>query len=249
MLHPVQQPGLALPAQAPETARDVLHVCLEAGLDGAQGPFRLTFQADIARGQFVALCGPSGAGKTSALRMIAGLQRPEQGRVALGDQVWSDTNTGVFLPVRRRSIGFCFQDYALFPNMTARQNVEYALAGLPRAQRRTQALHLLDMVGLRALEQTRPAQLSGGQRQRLALIRSLARRPALLMLDEPLSALDPEMRLHMRGVLAALHAHFGATTLMVSHDPDEVQALADRVIRLRDGRIESDMQLRPVAAA
>ncbi|MFV0333849.1 MAG: ABC transporter ATP-binding protein [Tropicimonas sp.] len=221
-----------------------LEVRITADLAGAEGAIRLDFRVTIRDGEFVALCGPSGAGKTSVLRMIAGLQRPGSGRIAHAGHVWSDDATGTFRPVRERSIGFVFQDYALFPNMTARGNVEYALADLPRSQRRAEARRLLGLVGLSALELARPAQLSGGQKQRLALIRSLARRPALLMLDEPLSALDPEMRMRMRGLLASLHDHFGATTLMVSHDPEEIEALADRVIRLRDGRIEADERLR-----
>lgn len=224
----------------PETGSSPLDIWIEADLAGADGAFRLDFRASIPSGAFVALCGPSGAGKTSVLRMIAGLRRPDRGRVSLAGEVWSDHETGVFLPVRRRDIGFVFQDYALFPNMTALRNLEYALADAPRRERRAEARRLLDLVGLGALEQARPARLSGGQKQRLALIRALARRPALLMLDEPLSALDPEMRARMRDLLAALHARFGATTLMVSHDQDEIEALADRVIRLRGGKIESD---------
>lgn len=217
-----------------------LEIDVRARLDGAEGPFGLNFRASIAKGAFVALCGPSGAGKTSILRMIAGLRRPDRGRIAVAGRVWNDSDSGAFMPVRDRCIGFVFQDYALFPNMTARGNVEYALPRLPRDARRAEARRLLGLVGLAALEQAHPAQLSGGQRQRLALIRALARRPALLMLDEPLSALDPEMRQRMRDLLATLHDHFGATTLMVSHDLQEVTALADRVIHLRQGQIESD---------
>lgn len=224
-----------------------LDIRVAADLAGAEGAIRLDVEASIPGGAFVALCGPSGAGKTSLLRMIAGLRRPDRGRVSLAGEVWSDSESGVFLPVRERDIGFVFQDYALFPNMTARGNIEYALADPPRRERRAEARRLLELAELGALEEARPARLSGGQRQRLALIRALARRPALLMLDEPLSALDPDMRLRMRGLLASLHERFGATTLMVSHDSDEVAALADRVIRLRKGRIEAD-ETRPAPA-
>ncbi|MFV0244458.1 MAG: ABC transporter ATP-binding protein [Qingshengfaniella sp.] len=220
-----------------------LDVRLEADLTGAEGHFRLTFATRIRAGEFVALCGPSGAGKTSILRMIAGLHKPDRGRVDLGATCWSDSETRHFLPVRARDLGFVFQDYALFPNMTAQRNVEYALADRPRAERRRTARRLLGRVGLEALAPVLPARLSGGQQQRLALIRALARRPALLMLDEPLSALDPDMRGQMRDLLARLHTRFGATTLMVSHDPAEVAALADRVIRLRGGRIDADDRL------
>ncbi|GAA5232250.1 ABC transporter ATP-binding protein [Verticiella sediminum] len=218
----------------------VLEVSAQTALNGTQGPFRLDVRLSAAQGEFVAICGPSGAGKTTLLRIVAGLARPQAGRVVLGGEVWCDTARSVFLPVRRRNIGFVFQDYALFPNMTARRNVEYALARHPRAQRRAQAEALLELAGLRALADHRPARLSGGQRQRLALIRALARRPALLMLDEPLSALDPGTRATMQGVLRDLVRAFGATTLMVSHDMAEVAMLADRVVRLEAGQVLED---------
>ncbi|GGF53795.1 hypothetical protein GCM10007301_11580 [Azorhizobium oxalatiphilum] len=191
----------------------------------------------IAKGSFMALAGPSGAGKTTLLRLLAGLMPANAGHIRLGSTLWCDVARGIHLPVRRRSIGFVFQDYALFPNMSVRGNVDYALG---RHARRGAADELLELVGLGALASASPARLSGGQKQRLALIRALARRPDLLLLDEPLSALDPQMRRQLQDELKRLHREFGTTTIMVSHDTAEILRLADRVIRLENGRVTAD---------
>ncbi|ETD01055.1 sulfate/molybdate ABC transporter ATP-binding protein [Rhodobacter capsulatus] len=214
-----------------------LDVTLETRLSGPEGPFTLDVGLRAMAGEFLVLTGPSGAGKTTLLRLIAGLARPGRGRVAMAGQVWCDTARGIDLPVRARSLGFVFQDYALFPNMTAAGQIGFALHDLPRRARRDRVAELLDLAGLSGLATAFPAQLSGGQRQRLALVRALARQPKLLLLDEPLSALDPDTRARLQDQLRRLHDLFGATTLMTSHDPAEARRLADRVLRLEAGRL------------
>ncbi|PYF08689.1 molybdate transport system ATP-binding protein [Rhodobacter viridis] len=222
-----------MPSAAP------LAITLETRLSGPDGPFRLDVDLSVAAGEFLVLTGPSGAGKTTLLRLIAGLTRPLRGVVSMAGQVWSDTACGIDLPVRARPLGFVFQDYALFPNMTVAGQIGFALHDLPQCERADRVAEMLDLAGLTGLAKAYPAQLSGGQKQRLALVRALARCPKLLLLDEPLSALDPETRARLQGELRRLHAHFGATTLMTSHDQTEAQRLADRVLRLEAGRLSA----------
>lgn len=232
--------GGALPHRAPfvePSLQSWVDLKVRVALDGPTGPFDLDVGLAVAQGAFVALVGPSGAGKTTLLRVLAGLMKPSEGRVRVGASVWCDTAARQMLPVRRRSIGFVFQDYALFPNMTVRGNLEYAIG---RGFDSDEVFRLLDMVELRGLAEAYPARLSGGQKQRLALIRALARRPDVLMLDEPLSALDPAMRRQLQDEVKRLHHEFGTTTFMVSHDIAEILRLADRAIRLENGRIVAD---------
>lgn len=227
---------------AQETAADRhgspwLDLSVRAALHGPAGPFDLNVALTVDKGAFVALIGSSGAGKTTLLRLLAGLMKPDHGRVRVGASVWCDTAAGINVPVRRRAIGFVFQDYALFPNMTVRGNVEYAIG---RRFDPGEVQRLLQMAGLERLAEAYSARLSGGQKQRLALIRALARRPDILMLDEPLSALDPAMRRQLQDEIKRLHREFGTTTLMVSHDTTEILRLADRAIRLENGSIVAD---------
>lgn len=209
---------------------------VRASLNGAAGPFELDVESRIERGCFVAIVGSSGAGKTTLLRLLAGLSPLASGHVSMGAEVWCDTKAAILLPTYRRSIGFVFQDYALFPNMTVRGNVEYAM----RSRDPDEIERLLKLVDLEALAGAYPARLSGGQKQRLALIRALARKPSLLMLDEPLSALDPLLRRQLQDELKRLHQSFGTTTLLISHDIPEILRLADRVIRLEAGKVVFD---------
>jgi molybdate transport system ATP-binding protein len=201
---------------------------LELSLDHPLRSFALSVSAALGRETF-ALVGPSGAGKSSVLRAIAGLLRPERGRVALGDSVWLDTDAGVDLPPERRSVGLVFQEYALFPHLDVRRNV--AFGGRRRAG------ELLERFRISHLAGAHPGDLSGGERQRVALARALARDPAVLLLDEPLSALDAHTRAIVRSELAELVGELRLPTLLVTHDFEDAAALADRVGVIVEGRI------------
>lgn len=228
---------------APAEQRAGLVCDLRLPLQGPAGQFDLDVSLSVERGEFVAVIGPSGAGKTTLLRLIAGLTPPASGLITCNREIWCDTAQRVQVPTRSRSVGFVFQDYALFPNMTVRGNIEYAMG---RGHARKDVDRLLELVDLAGLHAALPDRLSGGQRQRLALVRALARCPTVLMLDEPLSALDWGMRRKLQEELRALHQRFETTTFLVSHDPAEVMRLSDRVIRLEEGRVVYDGD--PVAA-
>ena len=189
---------------------------------------------DIAEGEFFAVLGPSGSGKTTVLRMIAGFETPTSGAIELGgvDQTR--------VPPFQRNVNTVFQDYALFPHMSVQQNVEYGLRvrRVARAQRTARAAEALEMVRLAGLGTRRPSQLSGGQRQRVALARALVNRPRVLLLDEPLGALDLKLREQMQVELKAIQRDVGITFVFVTHDQDEALTLCDRLAVMRDGRIE-----------
>jgi molybdate transport system ATP-binding protein len=184
-----------------------------------------------------ALFGASGCGKTTALRCLAGLERPEAGHIRFAGETWSDAASGVFLPPQRRGIGFLFQDYALFPHLTVEGNIGYGLAGLPTAERRRRAGEMMEALRLTGLERRYPSQLSGGQQQRVALARAVARRPRLLLLDEPLSALDAPTREGLRVELRRRLAEFGIPAIIVTHDRTEALAVADHVVVLGTGTV------------
>jgi molybdate transport system ATP-binding protein len=177
----------------------------------------------------VALVGPSGAGKTSVLRAVAGLVRPVSGRIALGDDVWFDSNAGILLAPNERRIGLVFQEYALFPHMNVRQNVAYG--GRERVD------EYLERFRISHLAKARPTELSGGERQRVALARALARDPGVLLLDEPLSALDANTKVSVRGELQELLREFGLPTLLVTHDYEDAAALAEKVGVIVEGEL------------
>jgi iron(III) transport system ATP-binding protein len=189
---------------------------------------------DIFEGEFVCFLGPSGCGKTTLLRAIAGLDIQTTGRIEQGDRDISA------LPPAQRDFGIVFQSYALFPNLSVADNVGYGLVntGKRKAEVREEVANLLALVGLQGQEQKYPAQLSGGQQQRVALARAVAMSPGLLLLDEPLSALDARVRLHLRGELKQLQRRIGVTTIMVTHDQEEALAVADRIVVMNDGKIE-----------
>ena len=199
-------------------------------------PIPLDIRVSCAPGESLALVGPSGGGKTTILRAIAGLTRPREGLVRCGDEVWLDTSAGVFAPPYRRRAGLVFQSYALFPHMNALANVAAALGHLPRAIRRERAAELLASVHLQGLEQRRPSALSGGQQQRVALARALAREPAVLLLDEPFSAVDRRTRRALHDEIAALRQGLNIPIVLVTHDLGEVAALADSVCVIDAGR-------------
>jgi molybdate transport system ATP-binding protein len=185
----------------------------------------------------LAIAGPSGAGKTTLLRIAAGLLRPREGEVRCDGEVWLDTARAIDVPPERRGCGVVFQHYALFPHLSARDNVAYGLRGLPRGERRRRAAGALDRLGLGDRAEARPAELSGGERQRVALARALAPGPRALLLDEPLSALDARTRTAARRELGALLRDSGVPVLLVTHDFAEAAQLADEVAILDAGRV------------
>jgi len=213
------------------------------------GAFALDVALEVPDGACLALAGPSGAGKTSVLRVVAGLVRPDRGRVTCGEAVWLDTERGVDVAPERRRCGYVFQEYALFAHLRAWQNVAYPLRGLDRAERRERALALLDRFGVAHLADARPRTLSGGERQRVAVARALARRPAALLLDEPLSALDTRSRAAGGRELAAVLAETGVPTLLVTHDFTEAALLGDRVGVIDGGRVIQEGTAAELAAA
>jgi len=210
---------------------------LAAEIEDRHGALELSLALEITDGACLALAGPSGAGKTTTLRILAGLRRPERGVVRCGPALWLDTAAGVDLPPERRRCGLVFQDYALFGNLSARRNVEFALTALPRVERRARALEMLDRFGLASRAGARPASLSGGERQRLALARALALEPSVLLLDEPLSALDPRTRARAGGRLHGALRESGAPAVLVTHDFAQAAWLADEVAVIDGGRI------------
>lgn len=211
----------------------------------AAAPIPLDLGFRVERGEMLAVVGPSGAGKSTLLRTVAGLWRPTQGRVTVGGAAWLDTDRGLWLPPHRRRVGLLAQSPALFPHMTAARNVAAALGDLPRADRLPEARRLLAMVNLPGLEDRRPAELSGGQAQRVGFARALARRPDVLLLDEPFSAVDRAVRLRLHTELRALRDRLDMPVLLVTHDIDEAERLADRLIVLDAGRLRAEG---PVAA-
>ena len=201
-----------------------------------QRPIPLDAVLDCGPGEMLALVGPSGAGKSTVLRCIAGLHSPQGGRITCNGAVWYDGAGGVNFPAWRRSAGMVFQSYALFPHMTAEGNVKAALGHLPAPERSARAQALLRQVNLSGLERRYPAELSGGQQQRVAVARALAREPAVLLLDEPFSAVDRSTRQKLYRELAELRKELRIPVLLVTHDLDEAALLADRLCLLHHGR-------------
>ncbi|WCT14032.1 ATP-binding cassette domain-containing protein [Mucilaginibacter jinjuensis] len=212
----------------------MIRIRIRKKLNMADGASNLIFDAELPLQNITALYGPSGAGKTTLLKIIAGLIHPEDGFIEVNGEVWLDTSKKISMPPQQRNIGFVFQDYALFPNMTVRQNLRYA-AG----KNADEALisHLLNLTGLSTFANHKPETLSGGQKQRTALARALIRKPSLLLLDEPLSALDNENRVQLQQELLQLHDEYKFSALLVSHDIAEVYHLTSRILSIDKGRI------------
>ncbi|EAI7242964.1 ATP-binding cassette domain-containing protein [Campylobacter upsaliensis] len=213
----------------------MLEFCLKHTIKGIEGPIKLDLDIMLSQGEISAIFGESGAGKTTLLRILAGLITPQKGFIRIGDEIWLDLKRGINLSPQKRSLGFVFQDYALFPNMSVRENLAYA------TQNQRKIDELLELIGLKELANSRPKELSGGQAQRVALARALAKEPKILLLDEPLSALDFKMRSHLQEELLKILKHFKTTALLVSHDLAEIYRLSARVLQLSGGKIIKDL--------
>lgn len=191
-------------------------------------------QCQIKKGELVTLYGESGAGKTSTLRILAGLLKPDKGEITINEVSWIDTKNKIFLAPQKRNIGYVFQDYALFPNMSVLQNLEFASG---KGQNKKVITELIEMMELGDLQNRKPQTLSGGQQQRVALSRALVRKPDVLLLDEPLAALDYKIRLKLQNYITRIHKEYNLTTILVSHDIGEIMKLSDRVFVLEQGKI------------
>ena len=200
-------------------------------LHGSNGVMNLDINLSLQNGEFVALSGVSGSGKTTLLRVLAGLEEAF-GEIIVDDEIWLNEN--IKKPIQKRDIGFVFQDYALFPNLSVLDNLLYVKKDKDLAKK------LLRLTDLYELKNRYPNSLSGGQKQRVSLCRALMKRPKILLMDEPLSALDPHMRLKLQDEILTLHKENKTTTIMVSHDPSEMYKLASRVLVLKDGKIIDD---------
>ena len=200
-------------------------------LHGSNGVMNLDINLSLQNGEFVALSGVSGSGKTTLLRVLAGLEEAS-GEISVDGEIW--LNEKIKKPIQKRDIGFVFQDYALFPNLSVIDNLLYVKKDKDLAKQ------LLSLTDLYELKNRYPNSLSGGQKQRVSLCRALMKRPKILLMDEPLSALDPHMRLKLQDEILTLHKEFKTTTIMVSHDPSEMYKLASRVLVLKDGKIIDD---------
>ena len=207
---------------------------LKKNLLTANGVVCLEVDFKVQENEFVTFFGESGAGKTTVLRMIAGLTKPDAGLIRAGNEVWFDSERNIDLPIQKRNIGFVFQDYSLFPNMTVEENLEFAA---PYRNSQDRIKEMLGAVGMMGLKDRRPHQLSGGQNQRVAILRAVLRNPKLLLLDEPFSALDIDLRLRLQEEVFEIHKKFGGTTIFVSHHIAEVFKLSDRVLVIEQGKI------------
>ena len=209
----------------------MIRIDISKKLHGATGVMNLSINLEIQENSFVALSGESGSGKTTLLRILAGLEEAD-GTIEVGGEIWQDTKSK--LSTQKRGIGFVFQDYALFPNMSVEENLLFVKNDKELCSK------LLEMSELSELRGRVPNSLSGGQKQRVSLCRAMMNRPKLLLMDEPLSALDPSMRSKLQAEILALHKEFGTTTIMVSHDPSEIYRLSQRVIKLHHGKVVED---------
>ena len=214
----------------------MIEVDIKKKLKLSNGWKDLDINLNVNEGEIITIFGKSGEGKTTILRIIAGLTEAEDGYIKVDNTYWFNSKQGINLPPQKREIGFVFQNYALFPHMTAEENI---LFGMERKDFNylNELIELMELEGVRKLK---PNQLSGGQKQRVALARAMARKPKILLLDEPLSALDWEMRAKLQGEIKNLHKRFNTTIFLVSHNIDEVVKLSDRVFYLNNGKIEKE---------
>ena len=202
--------------------------------------FDLDLSFSCGPGKTLVLIGPSGGGKTTIVRMLAGLEKPERGTIAFGDEIWFDAARGIHLPARKRRLGYVFQDYTLFPHLTLFENAAFA------ADNREEVAGLFELFGIAHLQARKPHQVSGGERQRCAICQALARHPRLMLLDEPLSALDVVTRRELREELKSLKKRVSFPMVYVTHDINEALFLADEILPVVNGRPDGDWMQRAV---
>ena len=210
-----------------------LVVSIQKSMLSAEGKTNLEIDTVVSGNELLCLFGHSGAGKTTLLRMLAGLTKPDKGRIVFNNTVWFDSEKKINLPPQKRNVGYMFQDYALFPNMTVEKNISFA----QKEKNTDEVDKLLELFDLNILRNQHPNKLSGGQKQRVALARALAAKPNVLLLDEPHSALDYDMRLALQHEIRKAHELLNTVTIMVSHDLQEVFHLASSVIMLKNGTV------------
>ncbi len=215
----------------------MIKIDIKKKLNTADGEIVLEVSKEINSGDFLTLFGKSGSGKTTLLRIISGLETPSSGEIVVDGEIWFSSTKNINLSPQKRNVGFVFQDYALFPNMSVRQNLEFALKDKKKIKKIGEILEIME---IQNLSKMKPEHLSGGQKQRVALARALMADPKILLLDEPLSALDYEMRLKLQDELVVVHEKFNITSVLVSHDIDEVFRLSNRVFKISSGLITDD---------
>lgn len=215
----------------------MIEIDITKSLNGANGKILLHISTRLKTNDFISIFGKSGAGKTTLLRIIAGLEVADSGRIIVDNEVWFDSAKKINLPPQKRKIGFVFQDYALFPHFSVWKNLAF---GLKDSRQKSKIDEILKLMELENLKNKLPKELSGGQKQRVALARALISNANILLLDEPLSALDNEMRGILQDEIIKLHRHFGLTTILVSHDISEIFKLSNRIIHIKEGKIVSD---------
>lgn len=212
----------------------MIQLKIQKKLQSASGEMLLDLDFKIKENEFVTLYGASGSGKTTTLRILSGLTTADKGTITVDNTIWLDTDKKIQLPPQKRKIAYVFQDYALFPNMSVRENLSYALE---KGQDKTIIEELLSLMELEQLQHQKSTQLSGGQKQRVALARALVQKPRILLLDEPLSAVDNEMRVKLQDYIIRAHRKYKLTTILVSHEISEIYKMSDQVIVLENGKI------------
>lgn len=213
--------------------KESIYIDVRKEMTTTEGKNMLNIRREISGGDFICLVGHSGSGKTTLLRILSGLLTPDEGVIRVGGTTWFDSTARINLKPQQRSIAYMFQDLALFPNMTVAQNIGYA----QRAHNPSHINELLDIFGMKGLATQKPGKLSGGQKQRVALARALASSPQILLLDEPLSSIDQEMREALQSEILKAHEYLNSTSIMVTHDLPEARRMANEIIKIKNGLI------------
>lgn len=213
--------------------KESIYIDVRKEMTTTEGKNMLNIRREISGGDFICLVGHSGSGKTTLLRILSGLLTPDEGVIRVGGKTWFDSTARINLKPQQRSIAYMFQDLALFPNMTVAQNIGYA----QRAHNPSHINELLDIFGMKGLATQKPGKLSGGQKQRVALARALASSPQILLLDEPLSSIDQEMREALQSEILKAHEYLNSTSIMVTHDLPEARRMANEIIKIKNGLI------------